>query len=337
MPTITILGQERGRSATTSGINDDGHVVGSEESARPFVWRPAAPNATVGTFVELGTLPEHPNAKGGATAINRQGDVVGFSETVNAAGAVVTRAVRWLSATRDPVPLGTLLGTGADGVFLGNSRAFAVNDLGQIAGVSDAPDGPRGFVFDPSVGGMLELPKPGIDPVAGASEALGINNFGEIVGSHRIHRGGRMVRLAYHWILSPPNPPLGQPLPGMGENDVARAINNVGTIVGDAQPGDAASPVATSVASLFRLSGDLTTVVDSRFSTALAVNDDGAIVGAEGQESPRAYRVISGQFEDLSALVDGLRIVRAAGINRRGQIAATATDGTRDFAVLITF
>ena len=332
MPTVSILGLERGRPATATGINEAGMVVGSEDGA-PFVWRPAIANATVGSFVELGKLPEHRGGKGAATAINRHGDVVGFCETVDSTGAVVTRAVHWRAGTTEPVPLGTLLPAGAPGEFRGNSRAFSINDVGQVVGVSDAPSGPRAFIFDPAVGELLELPRPPVDPAAGPSEALAINNFGAIVGSRRVHRGGRMVRLAYRWQWQPPDSLLGQPLFGMGESDVARAINSVGMMVGDAQPGNA----PTSVAVLFRLSAEATPVVESRFSTALAISEDGVIVGAEGQDVQRAYRVVAGQFEDLSALSDGLRIVRAVGVNSRGQIAAIADNGTQDRAVLITF
>src|SRR5919108_6045627 len=128
MPIVTIL---HDRPSTASALNDDGLVVGNNDRG-PFVWRSTDATWTRGSIVELKTFSEHPEGKGTATAINQQSDVVGFCEAIDSNGELVTRAALWPAGAIEPVPLGTLQPAHDAGEFRGNSRAFGINDSGQI-------------------------------------------------------------------------------------------------------------------------------------------------------------------------------------------------------------
>ena len=111
--------------------------------------------------------------------------VFGVSDDTRAAGAAAnasgSHAVLWLNdAGRTPVDLGTLAGDP-------EASALAVNDTGQVVGVSTGPLSPlgaaeRGFLYQNDV--MRELTAL-LDPADGTwavSRAVGINNAGHIIG-----------------------------------------------------------------------------------------------------------------------------------------------------------
>jgi probable HAF family extracellular repeat protein len=109
-----------GGFAMAFDMNDKDQIVGfgrlsSATPAQAFLWDD-------GTFTMLGTL-------GGtfsvATAVNKHGQVVGYSEI--AVGSAVTHAFVWERGVM--TDLGTLDG--------GSSKAFAINDQGEIAGLTD--------------------------------------------------------------------------------------------------------------------------------------------------------------------------------------------------------
>ena len=110
-------------------------------------------------------------------------------EAISATPAASTMPARWsvraalarenvLSAGAPPAgmrDLGDLPG-GAD-----FSRAFGINNAGQVAGSSGATGGTRAFRWTPG-GGMQNL---GVLPGFGTSAASAINNTGHVVGSSR--------------------------------------------------------------------------------------------------------------------------------------------------------
>lgn len=326
-------------SHLATGINERGAIVGNAVDSwgrsTPFIWQPASPNATTGDAVMLDALPSAGSTGATATAINRHGDVVGFSQTVDRAGATVRRAVRWPRGSATPVPLGTLILDAEPGAFVGNSRAFGINDAGDIVGVSDSPTGEsHGFRFDSSSGVMFDLLPGGPE-----SAALGINNAAQVVGwvswveafdgqnpltVRRAHCGGGQdaANMFFSPLASPPG------------NSVAYAINNHGQIVGEAAHYH--GPLATN-ATWFARDGSATAIMQMPFSVAHAVNDPGVVVGSRGQGVRHGYRFSEAGLIDLCDLSSEITITHAAGINNAGQIVGSGTTGSSEVAVLISF
>jgi probable HAF family extracellular repeat protein len=147
------------------GINDAGTVVGSFKfgaSSRAFLWNG-------GAIVNLGTLggsDTDPYTSSEATAINSRGQIAGASNG---------RAFLYENgALRD----------------LGSGRAFAINDRGEVVGMT-SNHGPVPFIYS---GVMTFLPGPGY------SSAVAINNAGQVAGSGEgiygyLLEGGSYTRL----------------------------------------------------------------------------------------------------------------------------------------------
>src|SRR5262249_8879621 len=105
-----------------------------------------------------------------------------------------------------------------------DSFAYAINDLGQVVGVSDAFDASGSSVqhaFLWQNGVMTDL-----DPGGVSSSATAINNLGQVVGDAAVDDVSRHAML---W-QNGAEIDLGTPPGSMGS--IALAINNVGQIVG---------------------------------------------------------------------------------------------------------
>lgn len=141
-----------------TGINDNGAVVGYYQGPttlyggkeRAFLWTPG------GGMVDLGTLPDGTTSH--ATAINNQGQVTGWSYGFWQNGGTLwglTHAFLWANGKmRD---LGTMGSSSTDPLWYWShtSRGFAINQLGQVAGMGDGKDAngidftDHGFFSDP--------------------------------------------------------------------------------------------------------------------------------------------------------------------------------------------
>lgn len=351
MSSLTIVGASPITNISESfAVNEGGQVGGQEDAAFPFIWTPTIPNGTTGTSQRLPLLPTGGPAEGTVTAININGDAVGFADALDPSGASVTRAVFWSVGGTVVQELGTLIPNPAlPGTFLGNSRAFGINDRGVIVGVSDSVMGvEHAFIFEPAVGFMRDLGSlvslqmlPGTpDP----SRALDINNQGDVVGeATAADAAGNLVLRAF---LLPSGAFAMQDLgtllrdfsnPGqfLGES-AAFAINDNGMIVGMA---DAGIPTQSQKTPAFFQPGSAPTGMVPAIGSASDVNQTNVAVGAFGSGPTDGF-----QFSSASGVIDlnsfvttpGLTILRGVGINSAGQIAATATDGTTTRAVLIT-
>ena len=187
------------------GINDAGQVAGQEDSTFPIVWTPTTPNGTVGASLRLAMPPLGGGpGTGTATAINNLGDAVGFVDTLDSSGTPVTRAAFWLAGAGTVAELGTLIPSfSPPGFFLGNSRAFGINDSRVIVGVSDSPTGSEhAFVFDPTIGFMRDIgslvPLSMLPGTPDPSSALGVNNQGDVVGEATgVDASGNLVARAF--------------------------------------------------------------------------------------------------------------------------------------------
>jgi probable HAF family extracellular repeat protein len=201
-------------------INDRGQVTGYSNGApRAFLWNPATPNSATGNMIDLGALSGG-NGTSQGTAINNLGQVSGHSDA-----GPSTHAILW-----SPVTPNGSTGTMADiGNHISSGGTFAFNDEmnngGSIAGHS-VGDGGHAVVWVPttpnsSTGTAIDLGGIG-------AEALGINDFGDIVG----YKSSR----ATIWPKSGGNIDLNtllDPISGAGWTLTdASAINEFGQIAG---------------------------------------------------------------------------------------------------------
>lgn len=289
-----------------------------------------------------------------------------------------------LSGPGGPPPqrLGSLIPSPAPGIVLGNSQANAVNNSGQIVGTSDTTVlGPprQAYLYDPTSGAMINIGTlAGRDPNTGAfigsSEALGINNNGQIVGvsdtADRDTNGDPVRRAFLYQIGTATMTSLGTMLdyqygrsPTLGMSE-ARAINDSGQIVGVCTSLDASLQTPVKRAFVFnlaivgaRMMADLGTFDqkdhqrvfhDLGESEAFAINNAGDIVGTADTAQLDAYGVrvkhafrysaSTGQLEDLHAaslMNPGNTFVDATGINDAGQICGNVSGAAGGFSGIV--
>ncbi|HEX4146473.1 MAG TPA: hypothetical protein VHY91_23435 [Pirellulales bacterium] len=147
---IQGLGSLGGSRSDAYGINSSGTIVGASfipdrSSEEAFVWDP------VNGIQSLGWGPFS-----GATGINDSGEIVGYGF-----GG---------SHSADSVVNGTVIGTG---------EASAVNNVGQVVGVTAFDSTAQAYIWDP-VNHFHDL---GVLPGATISIANAINDLGQVVGS----------------------------------------------------------------------------------------------------------------------------------------------------------
>jgi probable HAF family extracellular repeat protein len=154
-----------------SGINDLRQVVGTINSATPFVWQ----NGTITTLGHLG------GGAGNAFDINNAGQVVGSSKTTLQSQVLgpLSHAALWQGGI--VIDLGVLPGDEESG-------AAAINETGQIVGSSDRVDPEtyevtsHSFLYDDGV--MTALPVASTESYGGD-----INDAGVVVGTMRAGGG----------------------------------------------------------------------------------------------------------------------------------------------------
>jgi probable HAF family extracellular repeat protein len=233
-------------SAVAKGMNEAGQIVGwSGSPPRAFLW-------TDGAMVELAPVTGDEAALG--EAINGTAQVAGQS---GPAFSAATHAVRWVGGL--PQDLGTLGG----GSATDSSTGRDINDLGHVVGDSSIGGKTHAFLFTDQ-GGMVDL-TPTYDDghgyaineagqvagyanyrafrwQAGQLEDLGIpetfafsfgfdiNELGQVVGAATSATGAsqRLIRWTdtVGWEI----------LGGVGNNNVAWAINDEGVVVGEGVP-----------------------------------------------------------------------------------------------------
>jgi len=137
---------------------------------------------TPGPLIDLGDVTP--------TAINDNGQIVGYRELLDAAGNPYKRAV-----LIDPTGLGNHVDLGALGGSA--SEALDINDLGQIVGWAQTADGQsHATLFDPA--GNIDLDPFGQVAAQTESRASLINNLGHIVQTSSQH-----YSLDPSWLLDP--------------------------------------------------------------------------------------------------------------------------------------
>jgi probable HAF family extracellular repeat protein len=248
-----------GSSSGALGANGSGQVVGNSAGGMLFrsaayLWTPA------GGVVSVGTLPG-----GGSTygrAVNDAGQVVGDAST-DSFYPYPTHAFSWTQAG-GMVDLGTIGGSGLNGA---SSRAFAVNNAGEVVGESTYLGYVEHHAFSwTQAGGMVDLGTLG----GGFSQAVAVNSAGQVVGWGIAGDGAEH---AFSWTQAGAMIDLGTL---GGSSSRALAVNDGGEVVGQAQDlygyehAFSWTPAGGMV--------DLGTLGGSS-SQAVAINNAGQIVG----------------------------------------------------------
>jgi len=222
---ITQLSSPAGSTQDwASAVNDAGQAAGYSQvpSQNAILW-------TKGVAYNLGTLAGGDGASA-AHGINRIGEVVGESSITGPFGPQGLHALLWVPSalngtTGTMYDLGTL-------VTDGSSRAFSVNEAGQVGGTASTASGAlHAFLWTPNVpngtvGTMVDL-----EPGGTYSEAYGLNDRGDVVGQHDAAGGVR----AFIWNAATGMRDIGT-FPG-GGNSAALGVDRLSRVVGFALDG----------------------------------------------------------------------------------------------------
>jgi probable HAF family extracellular repeat protein len=160
--TFTTIDVPGAASTSANGINNAGQIVGTFDTS--------GPNARTSGFVYPGgnfTIFDAPGSATIATGINDAGHIVGFVQT-GPAGIGDGFLYSGSSFTSINAP-------GA-----GYTNATGINDAGQIVGFYDDGMGGQGHGFQDTGGSFTSIDIGGPD---NNTEAFGINNLGQIVGT----------------------------------------------------------------------------------------------------------------------------------------------------------
>jgi len=314
---LTDLGAlPNGQGSGALWINEKGEIAGVSENGlidpllgtpevRAVVWRG-------GQIVDLGTLGGNESL---ANSINDYGQIAGFAantilDPFSLAGfGTQTRAVLWENGVARE--LGTLGGN--------NSLAFAVNNRGQVIGMSytnSIPNSTTGIpTTDPFLwenGKMVDLGSLG--GTFGAPNF--INQIGQIVG--QMNLAGDLSGHPFLWDRGSLKDlgTLG------GDNGEANWVNDSGEVVGGADyPGGALHHAFLWKQGVMK---DLGVVADDKCSSAFSINSKGQIVGDSGMCGVQVHAFLweNGTMIDLNTLIPpGVQLFVAYYINDLGEIA----------------
>jgi probable HAF family extracellular repeat protein len=348
-----------GQNSATSWISANGLIAGTSQNGELDPLYPGGPeNHAVlwrdGNIIDLGTLPEG-GYESGAEAVNSRGQVVGWAfNTVPDPYSMgdwsplynfyelfpysyQNRAFLWENGVmRD---LGTL-GTGTD------AYAMAINERGQVIGISYTSSTPNPVITGCSAGGAAGgTMLPSQDPFLwenGQMIDLGtlggtcgfpssLNNRGQVVGNSDL--AGDVTSYPFLWEKTTGMQNLGT-LGGSFAG--AEMINDSGEVVGgSALTGDNQTDAFLWDGKMHDL-GAL-----NGCSWAFAINSQKQVVGNWGEHGCQQGAFLwenGGPMVDLNTLVlstTGLSVAGAIEINDRGEIVGSATDVNGNFYVML--
>jgi probable HAF family extracellular repeat protein len=310
--TITDIGTLGGTFASVQGVDNSGQVTGFSSTEND-----AADHAFLyknGTMTDLGSLG---GAEGSISyGSNPSGEVVGFSYTPpndNFGGAENVNAFIYSHGSMTDI-----------GSFTAVSLAFAINDRGQVVGLtSPSLSLQPSYAFLYSNGAMTDL------GVQGSAQA--VNVAGEVAGYGTFPSGTHAFLYSKGVVTD-----LGTPSGKYSHASYGFGMNDKGEVVGQASAAD----ISSSQAFLYR-KGTMKTLgaLSGTFSgsnIAWAINNSGWVVGQAhtvDQTSSHAILYADGKMMDLNSLIDPssplklyVTLTVATGVNDHCWIVADGFD-----------
>jgi probable HAF family extracellular repeat protein len=319
MYTLTPLSVPAGFTATeANGINENGQIVGTATSSNgvthAIIW-----DSSGRVVQNLGTFENRPTI---GFAINDDGVVAGTGVGnffANPNVALVWDATNGWQMLHNP-PNEVL------------SIAFAINNARQVAGSSGFVQ--RAVLWD-SAGNPQLIGSLGSGDFGGT--ALGINTSGQVTGFASLNSGGFPV----HGFLWTPEAGM-RDLGTLSTYQFARsegiAINDLGHIAGSV---DIDIDRFTNIGVPGLWHDGRWTVLRRRAGSALAINNQGEIVGTFSPNSDTSFRAFiyhDGRFTNLNRLIvsRNTTLTEATGINEQGLIVANSDVGGAARAFVLT-
>ena len=304
--------------ATEAGVAVGAGFVGGVEWPQPIIFTDSGP-------FQLATLPG--DVMGECGGVNSSSTVVGTSTEIQQQGQLTfyfDKAVSW-DATGAITDLAAAATGGAD---LELFRAWGVNESGVIVGFgrdASIPAG-RGFVWDS--GTIIEVPPlPGV-PVSRPTQALAINDEGQVVGYAEDAGGFEHAILFDAGQLTDLHQTAGVP----GRTSEAWDINSAGWVAGSADFVD--DFIDWRVAAIWRPDGSVIELgtLGGTVAVTFSINDSNVAVGNARTDANELHGFIwrDGVMIDLNLLIGagaGWEILEARHIAENGRIYGLGWDG----------
>jgi probable HAF family extracellular repeat protein len=325
------LGVMDGNASQAWGINNNQQVVGwvsypsgGPYTAQAFIWSLAA------GMTPLGTLG---GAYSWAYGINSNGAVVGESQTGALPGFPTGLGAAYYKPLHQPMQhMADLIPIPDEPPPNPYTRAYAVNDAGQMVGFSNDDNA----AFQPVIWQNSAATPTALGTFGGEhGMALSINTSGAVVGWTEVMPKNYTDTRAFYWPGTGPIQDLGTLRADNTGVAIARGINDLHTVVGVATN---ESNLREAFIKLFGESliglGNLGGSVDGLQSYVQDVNNNNEVVGyaytAEVSQCAFLYTATDG-IQNLNNLVvnlpAGVTLKRALAINDLGDIVGVTVNG----------
>ena len=247
--------------------------------------------------------------------LNNLGDIVGKASSTAEGG---TRATLWNhSDYLKKKRLGALLG----GDY---SAASAINDAGQVVGISNTSKAMVPFIWTPTAG-LQRVP---LLPGDNCGQAIGINKYGHIAG----YSSGPTGAKAFLWTRSKAIRNLGV-LAG-SDHSRARDVNDLDEAVGSSGSSAGERAVLWTKAGNIR---DLGTLPGDWASEATAINNASQVVGySKGPRGMRAFIWTNETGMQELGVLPGGASSRALAISDSGEVVGSSGSASGAHAFLWT-
>ncbi len=311
-------------SGSFQAINDQGQVLfNPNSSSSTYLYSGYGPNAGSEVSTAVGGIPY------ATTLLNQQGPM-------NVVDTLITKNMDGNPTPYRIVSTGNLNGANLLGT------PIAVNDSGQVVGMSTTPGDPNAKPGDPVAPGHSQGYYAGVFTDLGPTHAYlstngtarrsrttcsadlysiakSINDAGQVAGNADLANGVTHAFLYSNGKMSD----LGT-LPGYTFSSTANGLNASGQVVGESFLGTGSAGHAFLYSQ--GMMHDLGVLAGDTSSTANAINNSGAVVGESfGPNGDRAFLYSNGVMTDLNSLLpvgSNVHLEDALGINNLGQIVA---------------